>query len=348
MVDTLLHPDLALLGLLASAVSWITAALFLIALFLHLHHRTRTRRRRALDARWEPVLHGLMAGDLDAATFWRQVGPRETAFLLDFLLRYAFAVQGEARSRLNDLARPFLKDAVRELRRRTPERRAHAVHTLGTFGMPRHAAHLIAALSDPSDFVALTAARALATSPNPEHAEVVLDALDRFRVFGPHLIASLLADVGTALVPMLVALFADATRPLHTRLAAADALRWIGSPDAADPARALLLVEHDREVRAACLRLLRAVGTDEHAAAARAFATDADPVVRMHAVTALARLGTRADAGYLEHALADTSGWVALRAARGLRELRARDVLERVAADGTHAGSAIARQTLAE
>ena len=348
MFEFLLHPSLRLLGQTTTVVVFTAAVFFAVVLVLHARHRYVTRRRLALEARWEPGLLALMAGESGAPAFWRQVDPRDYPYLLDYLLRFAFVVKGESRRRLDALARPFLRSAARKLRSRSPETRAHAVHALGAFGMQPHRARLVNALADASDHVALVAARALAASPDPLHAEALLGALDRFRALGPHVNASLLSGVAPGLIPLLLRLFADASRPVHTRLAAADALRWAGSPDAADVARAVLFAELDRDVRAASLRLLRAVGTDQHADAARFMAEDDDPVVRMHALTALARVGEPRDARYLEAALADTSRWVSLRAARGLRELRATDVLERIAHDDAHTGAAVARQTLGE
>lgn len=348
LFHTLLYPSTDLLVTSTAAVALTTAAFLVVALLMHARHRHAARRRLALEARWEPVLLRLMDGELDAPDFWRQVDPRDYPYLLDYLLRYAFVVRGESRRRLDALARPFIRRTVRRLARRSPEKRAHAVHTLGAFGLHQHGAVLVNALSDPSDYVALTAARALAASPHPRHAEALLAALDRFRALGPHVNATLLSGVAPSLVPLLVRLFADAARPVHTRIAAADALRWAGSPEAAEVARAVLFVETDRDVRAASLRLLRAVGTDAHADVARFLAEDEDDVVRMHALTALARVGTDDDARYLEAALADTSRWVSLRAARGLREMRAHHVLHRVARLDDHAGADVARQTLAE
>lgn len=79
----------------------------------------------------------------------------------------------------------------------------------------------------------------------------------------------------------------------------------------------------------------------------RTLCRSADFVVRAHALTALARLGSSDDAGVLRDALGDESSWVAIHAATGLKEAGHLTLL-RSLAGSDHPRAEPARQVLSD
>ncbi|MEK8022585.1 MAG: HEAT repeat domain-containing protein [Candidatus Hydrogenedentota bacterium] len=102
-----------------------------------------------------------------------------------------------------------------------------------------------------------------------------------------------------------------------------------------------------RDLIASSLRLVRSFGRPEHADTARLFCDSSDFVLREFAFRALGRVGGGEDVQRLQDALDDSSVWVALHAARALRELGAENAL-RTLAEIEQPRSDIARQVLAE
>jgi HEAT repeat protein len=143
----------------------------------------------------------------------------------------------------------------------------------------------------------------------------------------------MLSEGGASMVDHLRKALGSSDAPARTRGVAADALRLLRDPASADEAAAVLERGTDREVAAACLRLLEVLGTANHAPTVRRFVHDDDFVLRALAVTALGALGTGDDdARLLDEALDDPSPWVALHAARALHNADRLDILRRAAA----------------
>lgn len=102
-----------------------------------------------------------------------------------------------------------------------------------------------------------------------------------------------------------------------------------------------------RDLIASSLRLVRSMGRPAHAEMVRPLCSSVDFVVRAFACRALGKIGSRSDIARLEAALMDASIWVALHAARALRELGADDTLREIAAQ-KHPRMGVASQVLAE
>lgn len=102
-----------------------------------------------------------------------------------------------------------------------------------------------------------------------------------------------------------------------------------------------------RDLIASSLRLVRSLGREEHADKARLFCDSSDFVIREFAIRALGRIGNAEDVEQLQSALEDDSVWVALHAARALRELGKDEILQDLVITA-HPHSEIARQVLAE
>jgi HEAT repeat protein len=93
--------------------------------------------------------------------------------------------------------------------------------------------------------------------------------------------------------------------------------------DAASPViRAILETSDDAEAVTACLRVVQDPALLE---LVRDRTTDERWQIRLQAVRALGRMGSRSDEWYLVRALEDANWWVRYRAARALAELPAMD-----------------------
>lgn len=331
-----------------------SAALFALAVVLGVSavfvRVARTRRERAvarLEGGWESsVLDRIVTGD--AVGDPDPVARRDELPYVRHLVRLALRLRGAERERLGALAAPMLPRVAARARRGDEETRARALHTLSVLGMPRYASEIARALDDRSPLVSMVAARALARPEHAAHSRAVMSHVDRFEGWSSYYLASLLAGIGPAAATPLRAALANPARHEWVRVAAADALATINDPEAA--AVAAEVIDQPRDATAlmpdlicACLRVLARVGRAEHAPAVRALLADGDPAVRVHAVSALAELGEGDDADRLCAALHDTSPWVALRAAEGLRRLRRPDLLR--LAPGREA---LAREVLGE
>lgn len=338
-LETLVVASLALCGL-ALVLGGLAVALRL----------SRTRRERTvarLEADWEPAVLDSLYGDSEP-TDGDAIGRRDQLPYVQHLVRLALRLRGAERERLGALAAPMLPRVAAQARSGDEATRARAVHTLAVLGMPRYAPAIARALDDRSPLVSMVAARALARPEHAAHSRAIMAHLERFEGWSSHYLASLLAGIGPAAATPLRAALANPARPAWVRVAAGDALATINDPEAA--AVAATVIEQSREETAAradlvcaCLRLLARVGRAEHAPVVRALLADPDSAVRVHAVSALAELGEGDDADRLCAALHDTSEWVALRAAEGLRRLRRPDLLR--LAPGREA---LAREVLGE
>lgn len=342
------------LTLFVVAVAVLTSFAILVAagaLALRLVSDRQERVASDCQARWQPVLLDVLAGAASREALWALVAPRHHLRFLVFLLRHWFVVKGGTRAELEALGRPFLEAAAGLLQSRDPSQRARAIRLHGVFGADEAPEVLRGALDDPSPLVAMTAARALALSGRPGAGEAVLAALDRFATWDVSVVASMLALFDPAVTaPALLAIYEDPARPVPTRVAAAEALRWQNHLEAADVAAHILTAEGgaadaaaNTEVLTATLRLLRAVGRPEHVSLVYPFTASPSFVLRIHAISAVASLGCRADSVLMEMAFDDASSWVAIRAAQGLAHLDARDVLADLAGSD-HPRATLARQ----
>jgi len=336
------------LFVLSAAIVLLAALAVVFAVVTILLRAANSRRARlwsVLEARWEARVMDVLAGDAAPEQVHRLVGPREQLYFADFLLRFQRRLRGAEREVIAALAAPYLDAVAAQLRLRDPERRARAVQTLSRLGGGRHGDAVVRALDDDSALVAMVAARALVRSADPGRSAEVLKRMHRFRGWSPRYLASLLAGMGPDAAPTLCDFAADAANPAAVRAVAVDALRMLHDLPSADVAAALLGATEDRELLAACLRLLAALGRTEHLHRARARLRDGDAVVRAMATRAVGALGGSADLADLRRALDDPSPWVAIEGANGLGSAGGEDVLRDVAGS-THPRAVLAQQVL--
>lgn len=324
----------------------LTLAFSAYAVTLRLRHRARERRRARYVEKWKDRLLLALADDDEATALQRSLLEREHLPFVGFAVQYARRMRGEGRERLGRLVRPFLGRVAERAESPRVEIRARAIQTLGMLGLPDHAQRVMAALDDPSDLVAMVAARALARQESPEYARAVLARLHRFNGWNQRFLASMLASMGPEVGAALRAGLADARRDPRSRAVLADALQIQDDLAAGDVAAHTLTTTTDRELLIASLRLLQDVGRPEHAGAVRAHARSQDPVIRAQALRALGAVGDASDIPQLVESMQDTSPWAALGAAEGVLAAGGADVLAEIASSGDRVG-VLARQVLA-
>jgi hypothetical protein len=310
----------------------LNAALALTMALVRLRLVHRNRSRGAVMARWEPRIQSLLVGESSAATLHPLVRPTDRDHLVEVLTEYGLRLSGVELERLRSFGRPLLGVAHRELGARQAERRARGVQTLGVLGGPARSADLARMLADESPLVAMVAASWLSLVGDREPAAEVVAHLDRFDLWSPHFLASMLAEGGPTMVEHLRRALADPAAAERSRAVAGDALRLLKDPGAAEVAAGVLRAEPDREIAASCLRILQRVGTADQAGIVRDYASGDDFVLRALAMTALGSLGAdEADIALLDDGLDDSSPWVALHAAEALLASDHLEVLRRAA-----------------
>ena len=325
----------------------LNAALALSAIAVRLGARHRSISDASVERRWSPRIHALLAGETSPATLAPLIRRSDRRSLTYLLAGYGQRVSGVELERIRAIGRPLLPHAEPELRKRHAETRAAAIQIFGILGGSAEAETIAAMLEDESPLVAMVAARWLTQMDDDRFAPPVLDRLDRLELWSPAFLASMLAGGGPPMAGHLRAALESDLTAAQTRAVAADALRLLHDPESADVAAAVLEGVDDREVAAACLRLLETIGTSGHADVVRGFATGDDFVLRALGVTALGAIGAgEGDVDIVDEALDDPSPWVSLHAARALHAAGRLDALQRAAVSG-RAGAAAAAEVLA-
>jgi len=300
-----------------------------------------------LRARWEQPVLGAISDPDTIPDVRAEVDARYRRHFVRFVLEYSRRVRGSERETLRRLVAPFLDEIAPQIRSPRPEVRARAVQTLGTLGLPRYADVVLDGLKDESPLVAMAAARYLARQEYAQYAPAILDQLQRFSSWNRSFLASMLANMGPAVLPALRDALGDGTQESWLRVVFAEALRMGLDPRAADVAADVLSSEHDRDLRASLLRLLAAVGRPEHLAVVRRLTDDDDEIVRAQALHALGVLGGEEHLPLLFAGMDDPSPWAKLHAARGVRDVGGRKLLEAMAGSAAP-DAALAGQVLFE
>jgi HEAT repeat protein len=333
---------LAVMFLLCLAVVFALAAAW-----LRTTNNRKVRRWERLEGRWEPVILGVLSGELPATELRALVGTNDQRYFVGFLLHYAKRLRGVEHDAIRGLAAPYLGTIVRDLEHRSPERRARALHTLGELSVLDYGHRVVLALDDPSPLVAMNAAQALSRHYKLAYAEKLLCCLERFEEWNTRYLAAMLANMGPESAPVLRDAFADGHRSPRIRAVIALALAALNDAAAIDIATQVIESEESTDLVIAALTLIGKVGGREPLPAVRRLLQSPDFAVRASAVTALARLGTADDSAYIQAGLDDESSWVALHAAQALRDAGRMDLLEEVA-DSDHPRAIAAQEMLWE
>jgi HEAT repeat protein len=203
-------------------------------------------------------------------------------------------------------------------------------------------------LDDPSPFVAMEAAQALAMYGAREDARKLVGHLDRFQDWNREHLVSLLRGLGARVGPELRAMVDESEPvPSPTRAVAVEALRAFHDLESVDLTPHVLSTESDPDILTATLRLVAELGQPAHLEAVRPHLASPHFAVRAAAFQALGALGGRDDLAQLRAGVDDPSPWVARQAARGLRSCGGRETL-RALVEAGHARATLAAEVLAE
>lgn len=338
---------LVILSIVIIVLLVITIIFSVYALLLRIRNARRSRLWETLTSRWAgPVLTAIV--DPSRVDEVHEAVPEQYRLhFVNFILEYTRRVRGEERQTLRTLASPYLHLIVERLNHRDAGRRARAVQTLGTLGLPTYSKEVLQGLSDSSPLVSMTAARYLARREFPEFVPAVLKHIDRFDAWNRRFLASMLAEMGSEVSEALRSGLTDDARPDWLRAVFAEALRIQRDPLAGDPAAAALEQDPTREFAASLLRLVAEVGRAQHLPIVRFFANSEDGMLRSQAMHALGLLTDGSDLSALVEGLEDSSPWTAIHAARGMKEAGGRTLLEGMAAD-QHEHNELAGQILFE
>jgi HEAT repeat protein len=273
------------------------------------------------------------------------LAPKELDHLLDLCGRFAQRLTGADLGRIEDFTARFAWRPARRLREADIDGRAKSVMLLSAIGGRRYEPALKAALEDPDPLVAMVAAQAVAKHGLVGQVPRIIERVSALGVWSPAFIAEVVAAVGIAAATPLIEVLGDAARPAAERSTAALALSRLHDPRAADAAAAVLEQGGSRDLVAGCLRIMEEVGRAKHLGPIRRLLHHSDFAVRARAAAALGAMGTAADADLLSDLMGDSSRWVALNAAQGLRRLHRDDLLCSVAA-GSGEAALIAAEAL--
>jgi len=195
--------DSALLILAAIILAILVIAILfsVYAVVLRIGSARRERLRAALKSQWEgPVLAAI--ADPGRADEVHALVPRKYRLnFVQFVLEYARRVRGEEQRTLRRLVAPYLDSIAERTKHPRSEVRTRAVQTLGTLGMPRYSAEVLAGLDDPSPLVSMVAARYLARPEHSELAPALMKHLHRFHGWDRRFLASMLATMGPEVSP---------------------------------------------------------------------------------------------------------------------------------------------------
>ncbi len=327
------EPGLALRLLAAGLAALVLVIVALVrAAFRYRARNNRTRdewnRREHL---WEPVLLRVFAGQAADQELYLLVAPADRLYFIDYLLRFARRLSGDEHAILERLAAPYLPDIARRLSGRDPEFRARAIQTLSALGPEQYGEVVARALDDPSELVAFVAARSLARPTFGRFGRAVLAKLGRFHHWRPGFLASMVAQFGPGIGPVLRATLGDARLEPGVRAIAAEALRELHDLEAADVAAETIGGTADSDLLVATLGLLMEVGHHHHLERVRPLIASAEGAVRARAYATIARIDGKGDLATIRAALRDASPWVAIRVIEALRAVGATDALEALA-----------------
>ncbi len=307
---------LAILALLACAMAFTLAAAWIRTL-----SNREAQRWHRLELSWEPVMLRVLTGETTEHQLHTLVRRKDRRFFVGFLLRYARRLRGVEGETVLRLAAPYLSVIVDDLQRRSPERRAYALQTLGELSVAEYSERFLEALEDASLLVAMNAAQALARHYDLAYADRLLRSMERFENWSLRYLAAMLANMGPESASKLRATLSDPSRPPRVRAVVARTLTSLSDHQSLDIATQIIESNNENDLVISALGLIEKVGGPEQLPAVRRLLESTDPAIRAHAVTTLARLGAPEDVDLVRRQLDDSSNWVALHAAEGLEEM---------------------------
>ncbi len=310
----------------------LTGLMIIAAVLLRWRNDQQQARRQRCEARWKARLQEVLLGTQRPEMLWATVAPNEVLQFCSFLYRFARRVKGVELAQFRMLARPYLPQLRRAVRRGSPEARAYYLQILAVLSEENLSEVLLHALDDPAPLVALVAFRRLAQPENAPLAPQLIGRLHRFKQISPALLASLLSRLGFEALPALRQALGDVQHPAWVRAIIAQTLSLLNDPQGAFLAAQMLQNPNlPDELVLALLTLVAHGGTAAYTVVLLPYLHHPNEAVRLEAVRALGTIGDATSQTLLVKALEDTSSWVALAAARALKQQRAFALLAELA-----------------
>lgn len=346
---TLSHQDQILFILTLSILLLFIFVVFLAfsTFYFRARNNRKSRKYYRLERVWEPLLLEILSDERAPESIKSHVHPDDVWQFLTYLSRYIARVDGEARQRLVEAGRPYVKRILDKLHSWKVEKRAEVISLLHRMDPDQYDTAFKNALNDNSFLVNMVAARALARKGHVDNGEAILRHLDRLKIWSVNLLSSLIAQVGNGLSPALRALMIDRDEPDWKRTVAIEILHKLYDFKAGDYAHVICTPEENREVVAAYLRLLRVIAEEKHIPYIKQVCERDDPVLLAHGIRILIHLEKEKYPACLSRAMDHPSIWVVINAAWGLKEAGKLDVLRHYAYSD-HPRAELARQVLTE
>lgn len=306
-------------GLGATALTLLLVAWIIL---LRLIYRRNERRRQEFLTVWRGLLTESALARVEPRRLPAVAG-KDAIFFLSYWNHLQNSLRGEARERLNFLARAAGMERVmrRMLKDGNGAEKLLAIVSLGHLGEKDDAEALQELLAGDQPVTSLHAARALLRI-NPAALGELMPVIAQRSDLPTVAVANILKEAGEDTVsPVLAGLLRDAFRqgaatPYLTRLIA---LTVAAHPSVVHPSlREIMDGTEDTELLAACLKVMR----DPHdLARVRQLTSHPDWRVRVHAASALGDMGVKKDMGLLTGLLSDPHWWVRYRAAQAISRL---------------------------
>lgn len=326
MSSLILPADLTAGGFTDLAWGMVRVIAVLLALLLAqiLGLRVLLAHRKRHQARFRAVWAPLLATVID--TYPPRLPRLPRRDVISFLLIWNVfqeSLRDRSKERLNRVARRLHVNrvAARLVRRRGVRDRLIAVTAIGHLGEASVWPDLERIAEFDETVLSLSAARAMLRIDARRGADRVISLLARRADWPAANLATMLAEAGPdAISDALVHAARLADGPQAPRVIR---LLELVHVDAASPViRGILETSDDAEAVTACLRVVQDPALLD---LVRRRTTDERWQIRLQAVRALGRMGSRSDEWYLIRALEDANWWVRYRAARALAQLPAMD-----------------------
>ncbi len=321
--------------------------LALSTFYLRSKNNRKSKKYYRLERIWEPILLEILSEEREPASIKPFVRQEDIWQFLTFLSRFIARVDGEARQRLIEAGKPYIKGVLGKLHSWKVEKRAELISLLQRMDPDHYDTAFRKGLVDRSFLVNMVAARALARKGHVENGEAILRHLNRFQIWSVNLLSSLIAQVGNGLGPALRELMINRGKPAWQRIVAIETLHKLYDFQAGEYIDRICTADENREVVAAYLRLLRVIGEEKHIPYIRLVCERNDPVLLAHGIRLLVHLEQEKYPPCLTKAMDHPSIWVVINAAWGLKEAGKLDVLRHYAYS-EHPRAELARQVLTE
>lgn len=319
---------------------------FCLVLGAHMQQENRIKFRQLFQEKMEPLLLGVLFQNKEPHTVWDLVLKKDIPILMDLLLDFYQRLSGAPLEKLVTLAEPYFQIYLKQIKTKTPERRAQAYKVLSTFAPVDYAEILVKGLKDKSALVVHIVFQALTHPRIQGHHEAILESLPRLENFSADYLSSMLYRKGTELKSGLRSILASSEGSLSLRIIAVKTLTLLQDLEALEIACERLKHETEVDILIPTLGLIETIGTDQLSSVVLPLLKSESFEVRASALKTLSSFERDNYRDLYVHLLEDPSPWVAKQAALALLESGNQPLLYSLSKT-EHVAAALAEQVLA-